>query len=67
LAGTKLIGIGWNGMTAFDGSKDFTGDGHPDLLARTPAGALVLYRGNGLTLGSPSVIGVGWTGMSALS
>jgi FG-GAP-like repeat len=26
---------------------DFTGDGRPDLVARTTSGRLVIYRGNG--------------------
>jgi len=41
---------------------DFNGDGHPDLLARTPAGSLYLYRGNGTGgfLGGGTVIGTGW-------
>src|SRR6476619_1884137 len=41
---------------------DFSGDGHADLIGRTPTGVLYLHRGNGAGgfLGSRTVIGTGW-------
>jgi len=41
---------------------DFSGDGHADLLGRTPGGALYLYRGNGAGgfIGGGVRIGTGW-------
>ena len=48
LTGTgEAIGAGWGGFTALLAPGDFSGDGKPDLLARQPDGALLLYRGNG--------------------
>ena len=49
---------------------DFSGDGKADVLARTPEGALLLYRGNGASgwvtdHGEP--IGSGWNGLSYLT
>ena len=41
------IGNGWSGMTAIMPAGDFDGDGHPDVLARTANGALMLYSTNG--------------------
>lgn len=37
----------WTGYNAFDTVGDVTGDGRADLLARTPAGTLYLYKGTG--------------------
>lgn len=67
----RQIGSGWSGFTALSGVGDFSGDGHADVVARTKAGQLVLYRGNGkggwlsaLTVGSgwqdfTTIVGVG--------
>src|SRR4051812_41340762 len=41
------IGSGWSGFTAVLAGGDFSGDGHPDVLARFPDGRLLMYRGNG--------------------
>jgi hypothetical protein len=43
----QAIGTGWGGFTALLAPGDWSGDGKPDLLARTPDGRLLLYRGNG--------------------
>ncbi|MER5568060.1 VCBS repeat-containing protein [Streptomyces goshikiensis] len=40
-------GGGWGVYNKLIGAGDLTGDGNPDVLARTPAGALYLYPGNG--------------------
>lgn len=63
----RVIGGGWSSMTAVLMAGDFDGDGSPDLLARSGAGQLLLYRGDGRGgWGSTSVIGSGWGGMTAL-
>ncbi|MCY0936029.1 FG-GAP repeat domain-containing protein [Streptomyces sp. H34-S4] len=53
---TGWSGNGWNIYNKVTGVGDVTGDGNADLLARTPAGALYLYPGNG-TAGSGSPYG----------
>src|SRR6478609_3048958 len=60
--GGAQIGAGWNIFNTVFSPGDFTGDGNPDLLARTPAGALYLYRGNGAGgfSGGGVRIGAGW-------
>ena len=62
LGGGTQIGVGWNIFDKVLAAGDFTGDGHPDLLGRTPAGALYLYRGNGTGgfSGGGTAIGQGW-------
>ena len=51
-----------HGSTPVFSPGDFDGDGKPDLLGRTPAGALYLYRGNGAGgfIGGGVKIGTGW-------
>ena len=44
----RQIGSGWNMFNAVFSPGDFDGDGHPDLIGRTPDGAAYLYRGNGV-------------------
>jgi FG-GAP-like repeat/Tachylectin len=69
LTGTgESIGAGWGGFTAILAPGDFSGDGHPDLLARRSDGALLLYRGNGESgfSGDAQVVGTGWGGFTAL-
>ncbi len=44
----RQIGSGWNVFDAVFSPGDFDGDGHPDLIGRTPDGAVYLYRGNGV-------------------
>jgi Tachylectin/FG-GAP-like repeat len=64
------IGAGWQQFTAILPGGDFSGDGNPDVLARTQAGALLMYRGNGrggwLT-GRGEPIGAGWQPFTALA
>ncbi|WP_329558238.1 S8 family serine peptidase [Streptomyces uncialis] len=62
LTGGAPIGIGWQNFT-FVGVADYTGDGHPDVVARNDGnGNLYVYSGVGgtgyLTGGAP--IGIGW-------
>jgi hypothetical protein len=49
---------------------DFSGDGKPDVLARTTDGALMLYRGNGAggwITGAGERIGAGWGPLTHLT
>ncbi|WP_307795244.1 N-acetylmuramoyl-L-alanine amidase [Actinacidiphila acididurans] len=41
------IGAGWNTFNALVGTGDITGDGKPDLVARSTGGYLYLYKGTG--------------------
>ncbi|MGZ4745595.1 MAG: FG-GAP repeat domain-containing protein [Oryzihumus sp.] len=62
LGSRTLIGTGWNMFDKVFGLGDFSGDGKADLMGRTPAGYLYLYRGNGAGgFLSRTVIGTGWT------
>jgi secreted trypsin-like serine protease len=65
------VATGWNGFNAVIASGDVTGDGRSDLLARTPSGALFLFKGtfqSGTAIFSPWVkIGTGWNMYSRLS
>lgn len=57
------IGAGWNMFDALTSPGDMTGDGHADLLGRTPAGDLYFYQGKGNGLFEPRVkIGYSWHG-----
>src|SRR6478672_6662858 len=62
LTARAVIGSGWQVYDHIFSPGDFSGDGHADLIARTPTGTLYLYRGNGAGgfLGSRTVIGSGW-------
>ncbi|MFD7020627.1 FG-GAP repeat domain-containing protein [Streptomyces sp. NPDC059928] len=55
---------GWNAYNKLFSPGDVTGDGKPDLMARTPSGDLYLYPGTGSVTGSPFgdriKIGSGW-------
>src|SRR5436190_601175 len=60
------IGNGWNGFSFF-GMGDWDHDGHVDLVARNPAGDLMLYPGEsrrGYSQTQPVKIGNGWNGFS---
>jgi serine protease len=63
----RIVGNGWNVMTAIVGPGDFNGDGPVDVLARDTGGRFWLYPGSG-TGGwlAPRQIGVGWNGMTAI-
>jgi len=63
----EQIGSGWGPFTALLAPGDWSGDGHPDILARTAEGALLLYRGDGQG-GFPgrAQIGSGWQSFTAL-
>lgn len=57
----EVIGGGWQIYNRVVGAGDISGDGLPDLLARTPSGDLYLYRGNANgTLAARTRIGGGW-------
>jgi hypothetical protein len=69
IGGAVQIGSGWGPFTALMAGGDFSGDGHPDILARTSDGRLLLYRGNGtggfVNEARPQ-IGSGWGSLSPL-
>ncbi|MGG1908909.1 VCBS repeat-containing protein [Microbacterium sp. NRRL B-14842] len=43
----RQAGTGWQEITEVTGGADYNGDGRADLVARTAAGQLYLYPGNG--------------------
>jgi hypothetical protein len=55
-------------VTALPALNDFSGDGKPDVLARTKSGAMMLYRGNGKGgwAAPGTTIGTGWQSFSAI-
>ncbi|MEV5277398.1 FG-GAP-like repeat-containing protein [Streptomyces sp. NPDC052811] len=55
------LGAGWNAYDVLTVPGDLTGDGRPDLLARTPSGDLYMYADNGAgAFKDPVKIGFGW-------
>lgn len=46
-SGKTRVGSGWGVFTAVFSAGDVTGDGNPDVVARTSAGQLYIYPGNG--------------------
>ncbi|MFE5794049.1 FG-GAP-like repeat-containing protein [Streptomyces sp. NPDC056503] len=60
----RLIGGGWNSMTALVRHGDHTGDGAEDVYARDRSGVLWLYPGTGRGGLKPRVrVGGGWNSM----
>lgn len=57
-------GSGWQIYNKLIATNDITGDGRPDLVARTYSGDLYLYRATGADTGNPFAarvkIGYGW-------
>jgi hypothetical protein len=47
-------------------SYDFSGDGHPDVIARSPDGLLRLYLGGGTKFTGVKVVGQGWNPFTAI-
>ena len=64
----EQIGTGWQQFTALLAPGDWSGDGYQDLIARTDAGALLLYRGDGQGgfASARTEIGSGWQQFTAL-
>jgi hypothetical protein len=63
------VGTAVKGLSLLTGAGDLTGDGRPDLLARTSTGTLQLYPGTGSAstpFGRPVALGTGWNGYDAL-
>lgn len=64
----RLIGPGWNSMTALTRHGDLTGDGTEDLLARDKSGELWTYPGTGRgSFGARKAVGPGWNSMTGIS
>jgi hypothetical protein len=60
---------GWGSATAIIPVGDFTGDGHPDMMARDRSGNLWLYPGNGASgFGTKIEVGLAatWAGMTSI-
>jgi hypothetical protein len=55
-------------VTVLPAPTDFTGDRHPDVLARDGVGRLLLFRGNGKGgwAAPGAVIGTGWQGFTSV-
>jgi SpoIID/LytB domain protein len=67
LKSPRVIGVGWGDYTSVFSPGDFDGDGKVDVIARTPAGLLYLYPGNGTGGWLPrQLIGSGWGGYTTL-
>ena len=67
LKNTRKIGSGWGIFTSVFGPGDFNGDGTSDVIARTSAGLLYLYPGNGSGGWLPRrIIGSGWNMISTI-
>lgn len=65
----QQVGEGWSGFKFVLAPGDFSGDGHPDLLAVATDGAMWLYRGNGdgwWLDTSAQQIGGGWAAFTAV-
>jgi hypothetical protein len=61
VAAARKIGGGWQRLSLVTASPDLTGDGEPDVVARTSAGQLVIYRGDGAGgFSGASTQGGGW-------
>ncbi|WP_188285383.1 FG-GAP-like repeat-containing protein [Streptomyces sp. CBMA29] len=64
----RLVGGGWNSMTALTRHGDLNGDGTEDLLARDKAGELWMYPGTGRGgFGARRAVGPGWNSMTSIS
>lgn len=63
----RVVGSGWQNMTALVITPDVTVDGRADLWARDAAGLLWLYPGDGAgSFTAPRQVGNGWQVMDAL-
>ena len=67
LKNPRVIGAGWRSYTSVFSPGDFDGDGKSDVIARSSAGLLYLYPGNGTGGWFPRrLIGSGWNVYSTL-
>lgn len=64
----RLLGAGWNAMTAVTRHGDFDGDGHEDLIATDTAGKMWLYPVTGSAVFHPRrLVGAGWNTMAKVT
>jgi hypothetical protein len=64
----RLLGAGWNAMTAITRHGDFDGDGHEDLIATDTAGKMWLYPVTGsATFHTRRLVGAGWNTMAKVT
>ena len=70
LSGTgQIIGTAWNQFSFVFSPGDFSGDGHVDVIAVRPDGAMLLYVGNGTggwATGTGRMIGSSWNQFSKI-
>lgn len=68
VAGTLLVGSGWNAYRLVVAPGDLTGDNRPDVLAvRASDNTMLLFPGTGTgAVGSPVTVAGSWGGYSAL-
>jgi hypothetical protein len=64
----RLLGAGWNAMTAITRHGDFDGDGHEDLIATDTAGKMWLYPVTGSAVfHARRLVGAGWNTMAKVT
>lgn len=69
-SGPTVIGSGWKDFSLVTGGVDVDGDRRVDVVGRDSAGALRMYRGDGMggwASSSGAVIGTGWNIVTSLS
>lgn len=62
-SGAVKVGSGWNANNSLTGVGDVSGDGKPDLVARSSSGTLILFRGTGsgtAPFSAGLVVSTGW-------
>ncbi|MFJ4207196.1 GH25 family lysozyme [Paenarthrobacter sp. NPDC089675] len=63
----RVIGSGWDGMTAVSSATNFSGAASQGLHARAANGDLYYYPANSGSWGSRSLIGLGWDDATLIS
>ncbi|WP_284977166.1 GH25 family lysozyme [Arthrobacter sp. efr-133-TYG-104] len=63
----RVIGSGWDGMTAVSSSTNYSGAASQGLVARAANGDLDYYPAVSRSWGSQSLIGLGWNDVTLIS